>query len=463
MRVFHYNDEEKDLHLYLAARQHQNTILPADADPFALAAAEPFDAAFVGLHPHGLELIRALKRTNPECLVTIITSDQKTRMAVEAMKRGAFDYLLSPLDFTEVERTYILMEREQKMLDERRQLQAQLSAAADASRLVGGSEPMRQLRQLITRAARTSAPVLLIGETGTGKELVAQLLHEQSPRRDGRFVSINCNAIPPTLMESELFGHRKGSFTGANTDREGLLAQADGGTCFLDEIQDLDLHLQGKLLRVLQHGEILPVGERKVRKLESRFIAATNADLSELVRQRKFREDLFYRLNVVPIVIPPLRDRLEDLSMLTRHFIDMYCKREAREPLKVTPEVWRWLNTHDWPGNVRELENLCQRAVALADGDTFDVDVLPRSSARRSTAVEEPNVSKLAETEKETITSGLRDARDRTTRQVIEQALVDHFGNISRAAHALGISRTTFYEKARKLGVALPRERLRPR
>jgi DNA-binding NtrC family response regulator len=447
----------------LAARQHVNTILPAAADPFAIAAAEPFDAAFVGLHPHGLELIRALKRTNPECLVTIITSDKKTRMAVEAMKRGAFDYLLSPLDFTEVERTYILMEREQRMLAERRQLQAQLSAVADASRLVGVSEPMRQLRQLITRAARTSAPVLLVGETGTGKELAAQLLHEQSPRRDGKFVSINCNAIPPTLLESELFGHRKGSFTGADADREGLLAQADGGTCFLDEIQDLDLHLQGKLLRVLQHGEILPVGERKVRKLDSRFIAATNADLSELVRQRKFREDLFYRLNVVPIVIPPLRDRLEDLSMLARHFIDMYCKREAREPLKVAPEVWRWLNSHDWPGNVRELENLCQRAVALADGDTFDIDVLPLSSNPRRVSVEKPTSPKTTDDEMAAIPSGLRDARDRTTRQVIEQALIDHFGNISRAAHALGISRTTFYDKARKLGVALPRERLRPR
>jgi two-component system response regulator AtoC len=464
MRILHYNDEEKDLHLYLAARQHTNVILPSDADPFSTAGGEPFDAAFVGLHPHGLELIRTLKRTNPECLVTIITSDKKTRMAVEAMKRGAFDYLLSPLDFTEVERSYILMEREQRMLAERRQLQAQLAAVSDASRLVGGSEPMRQLRQLITRVARTRAPVLLIGETGTGKELVAQLLHEQSPRRDSKFVSINCNAIPAALMESELFGHRKGSFTGADDDREGLLAQADGGTCFLDEIQDLDLLLQGKLLRVLQHGEILPIGQRTVRKLDLRFIAATNADLSELVRERKFREDLFYRLNVVPIVIPPLRDRLEDLSMLVRHFIDTYCQREGREPLKVAPEVWRWLNSHHWPGNVRELENLCQRAVALTEGNTFDVDVLSHSGLSRQPP-SEFTLSGVAASAKELSNSkhGLRDARDRTTRQVIEQALVDHFGNVSRAAHALGISRTTFYDKARKLGVALPRERLQPR
>ncbi len=263
MQIFHYNDEEKDLHAYLAAKRHANTILPASADPFAEAAEKSFDAAFIGLHPHGLELIRTLKRTNPECLVTIITSDKKTRMAVEAMKRGAFDYLLSPLDFTEVERTYILVEREQRMLQERRQLQAQLAAATANSRLVGASEPMRQLRQLIARGCATRAPVLLIGETGTGKELVAQLLHEQSPRCKGKFISINCNSIPSGLMESELFGHRKGSFTGASDNREGLLAEADGGTCFLDEIQDLDMMLQGKLLRVLQHGEILPIGERR--------------------------------------------------------------------------------------------------------------------------------------------------------------------------------------------------------
>ncbi|MCC7085912.1 MAG: sigma-54-dependent Fis family transcriptional regulator [Pirellulales bacterium] len=464
MRVLHYNDEERELHLFLAARQHVNTILPAEADPFVVAAAEPFDAAFIGLHPHGLELIRTLKRTNSDCLVTIITSDNKTRMAVEAMKCGAFDYLLSPLDFTEVERSYILLEREQRMLAERRQLQAQLNAVTGASRLVGASDPMRQLRQLIGRAARTAAPVLVIGETGTGKELVAQLLHEQSARRNGRFVSINCNAIPPTLMESELFGHRKGSFTGADADREGLLVQADGGTCFLDEIQDFDLAMQGKLLRVLQHGEILPVGERLVRTLDVRFVAATNADLGELVRLRKFREDLFYRLNVVPIVLPPLRDRLEDLSMLARHFIDRYCQREGREPLKVAPEVWRRLNAHDWPGNVRELENLCQRAVALTDGDTFDVDVLAHSSHFSPSATEKPQPAATACVDPPAASAvGLRDARDRTTRLVLEQALVDHFGNISRAANALGISRTTFYEKARKLGVALPRERLRLR
>jgi DNA-binding NtrC family response regulator len=456
VQILHYNDEEKDLHLYLAARGHTNTILPSTADPFAVAGTTPFDAAFVGLHPHGLELIRTLKRVNPDCLVTIITSDQKTRRAVEAMKRGAFDYLLSPLDFTEVERTYILLEREEAMVMERRQLQNQLAAAIDASRLVGASPAIQSLRSLIVKVARTQAPILLLGETGTGKELVAQMIHEASSRADKPLMSINCNAIPSSLIESELFGYRKGAFTGADDDRQGLLQEADGGVCFLDEVQDLDLAMQGKLLRVLQHGEIMPIGARAVRRLDVKFIAATNADLEELVRERRFREDLFYRLNVVPILLPPLRDRLEDMSMLVRHFIDTYCQREGREPLKVAPEVWRWLNAHSWPGNVRELENLCQRAVALSERDTFDTDVLAMTG---SLGGRKPASAKHAPAPGRS----LRDSTDRAARQMIDEALIAHAGNVSRAAESLGVSRTTFYAKARRLDVRLPRERLKPR
>jgi len=463
MQILHYNDEETKLHQYLAALGHENAILPAAANPFAATATKAFDAAFVGLHPHGLELIRALKQTNPDCLVTIITSDSKTRMAVEAMKRGAFDYLLSPLDFTEVERTCILMDREQLMLQERRQLQDQLAVASGATQLIGASQAIRNLRHLIAKVARTRAPALVSGETGTGKELVAQLLHEQSERRQRTFVCINCNAIPTTLLESELFGYRKGAFTGADDDREGLLAQADGGTCFFDEIQDLDLVLQGKILRVLQQGEILPIGSRTVRRLDVRFVAATNADLSERVQQRRFREDLYYRLNVVPIVLPPLRDRLEDVAMLVRHFLDLYARRESREPLKVAPEVWRWLNSHLWPGNVREVENLCQRAVALAEGDTFDTDVLALTGSFPSTSLQpSPPMNRAGESVLASRGS-LRAASDQTARQLLEAALCDHYGNVTRAADALEISRTTFYAKARKLCVPLPRERLRPR
>jgi DNA-binding NtrC family response regulator len=448
MRIFHFNDEEKELHRYLAERGHQNTIIKADDDPFAVLRREVFDAAFVGLHPHGLRLLGALHERNPDCFVTIITSDHKTRMAVEAMKHGAFDYLLSPLDFGEVERTCILLAREQQMVQERRRLQDQLGTAS-AARLIGTSPVMQRLQSLIAKAAAARAPVLLSGETGTGKELVAHLLHEQGPRREKPFVSINCNAIPASLLESELFGFKKGAFTGADRDHAGLLAQADGGTFFFDEVQDLDPPLQGKLLRVLQHGEILPLGGRGTVRLDVRFIAATNQDLAQCVQERRFRQDLYYRLNVVPIVLPPLREHHEDLPLLVRHFIDLYSRREGRAPLKIAPAVWQWINSYSWPGNVRELENLCQRAVALTDGDTFDTDLLALTGSltRMPSAVHASG-------------NGFRAARSDLDRQLLEQALASHAGNVSRAAAALGISRTTFYEKARRLAVPIgPRPR----
>ncbi len=376
MQIFHYNDEERELHRYLERRGHHNTIVSAQDDPFAVVRGETFDAAFVGLHPHGLRLISTLRERNANCIVAIITSDLKTRMAVEAMKRGAFDYLISPLDFTEVERTCILMDREAQTIDQRRRLQAQLQSAADGTRLVGNSQAIHNLRRLIAKAAASQAPALVIGETGTGKELVARLLHEQSSRRGGPFVSVNCNAIPATLLESELFGYRKGTFTGADSDRAGLLVDAAGGTFFFDEIHDLDPLLQGKLLRVLQENTVRPLGTTSETPLNVRFIAATSRDLGRLVTQQRFREDLFYRLNVVPVRIPPLCERMEDLPLLARHFLDLHARSERREPLLVTPEVWRRLGKSDWPGNVRELENLCRRAIALADSDRLDEDLL---------------------------------------------------------------------------------------
>jgi transcriptional regulator with PAS, ATPase and Fis domain len=214
---------------------------------------------------------------------------------------------------------------------------------------------------------------------------------------------------------------------------------------------------------VLQQGEILPIGGRTVRRLDVRFVAATNADLSERVQQRRFREDLYYRLNVVPIVLPPLRDRLEDVAMLVRHFLDLYARRENREPLKVAPEVWRWLNTHSWPGNVREVENLCQRAVALAEGDTFDTDVLALTGSLPSTLLDSARTAMLPGESALAPRGTLRDANDKTARQLLERALTEHYGNVTRAADALEISRTTFYAKARKLRVLLPRERVSPR
>lgn len=450
MRIIHYNDEERDLHRYLEKRGHQNTIVAADTDPFTVVESEPFDAAFIGLHPHGLKLMRALRQRNPQCIVTIITSDRKTRMAVEAMKSGAFDYLISPLDFTEVERTCILLDREAQMIDERRRLQAQLQTATDGPRFVGGTPSVHNLRRLIAKAAASHASVLLVGETGTGKELVARLLHEQSPRHREPFVSINCNAIPSMLLESELFGYRKGAFTGADSNRDGLLVEADRGTFFFDEIHDLEPLLQGKLLRVLQENEVRPLGTKSTIRLNVRFIAATNQDLGQLVAKQRFREDLFYRLNVIPIRIPPLRERMEDLPLLARHFLDLHALREGREPLKVTPDAWRLLNEHPWPGNVRELENLCHRAVALADGDTLDVDLLSL------TAVMDGSSGTTLRRTAAPLGANYRTAKSSVERELVEQSLAKHRGNISRTATALGISRTTLYEKIRRHQISVP-------
>jgi len=445
MRIFHYNDEETQLHRYLDERQHTNVVVASESDPFQIVEEGSFDAAFVGLHPHGLHLLKALKQRNPACFVMIITSDQNTRMAVEAMKRGAFDYLLSPLDFAEVERTLIMLKREHEMFQVHRRLESELAAAMGGGQLIGRSEAMRDLRRLIDKAAASSAPVLVTGETGTGKELVARLLHEQSERSHHPLISINCSAIPTTLLESELFGYAKGAFTGAETSRQGLLAAASGGTFFFDEIADLELTLQGKILRVLQHGEVLPLGTTKPIQLNTRFIAAANCNLSTRVREGRFREDLYYRLNVVPIVVPPLRDRAEDIALLCRYFLDRYAEKDGNAPLKVTPEVWRWLGNYHWPGNVRELENLCQRAVALTDGNTFDIDVLDLSD----------NFAALPAIERLDPSLSLASHRDRAERELIEQALSAHGRVVAQAARSLGISRTTFYAKAKKNGIRL--------
>lgn len=454
MDILHYNDEEHELHAYLAQRGHVNTVVSSGEDPILVAKKKRFDAAFIGLHPQGMALMRELHQSNSDCCVTIITSDTNTRSAVQAIKAGAFDYLISPLDFSEVERVCLLMARDESTRIQRRELEDQL-AAIGSPRLVGESERMRQLSALIGKAAMSNAPVLICGETGTGKEMIARLLHDQSPRSQRSFVSVNCNAIPSTLLESELFGYRRGAFTGAVTDRLGLLAEADGGTFLFDEISDLEPALQGKILRALQDGEILPVGASQPQFLDVRFVAATNVDLKSLVRAKRFREDLFYRLNVIPIFVPPLRERREDVVVLARHFIDGYSRRAGRAPLKITVGVWRWMAEYDWPGNVRELENLCHRAVALADGDDFDTDILGLTETLGA------GNTILLSVEDSGDTGLLQQSRERVEHDAIEQALTRHSGNISMAAKNLGISRTTFYAKMRKLGINVERRTLR--
>jgi two-component system, NtrC family, response regulator HydG len=333
-------------------------------------ASEPADVVVTDLRMKsvdGLDVLRGVKRNDPSVPVLVMTAFGDVDSAVEAMQSGAFHYLTKPFA---METLLALVERacrERLLSRENAQLRKALHENASARRLLGKSPPMQKLRALIERVAGASSSVLISGETGTGKELVALAIHADSPRADKPFVAVNCAALPEYLLESELFGHAKGAFTGASQSRRGLFLEADGGTIFLDEIGDLPLALQGKLLRVLQSGEVRPVGSEQSRTVDVRCVAATHKDLAELVAQGLFREDLFFRLDVLRVPVPPLRERGEDVLTLCDHFLKESLAAGTRSILVgLEPDVLDFLAACDWPGNVRQLENLIERLVVTA-------------------------------------------------------------------------------------------------
>jgi two-component system nitrogen regulation response regulator NtrX len=309
--------------------------------------------------------------------------------------------------------------------------------------MIGDSVPMQALRQQIAFAAPTNGRVLIGGDNGTGKELVAHLLHLHSPRRDKPFVEMNCAAIPEELIESELFGHVKGSFTGASEDKEGKFAQADGGTLFLDEVGDMSSKTQAKVLRVLEEQRFSPVGGNASRNVDVRVIASTNKNLEREIELGNFREDLYYRLNVLPFQIPPLRERGEDIPMLTVYFLDEFARKNGRKPPTLTRKAMEILQSYPWPGNVRELRNIAERIIIMTHQARIDIYDLPESILNRTL---------LAQPEQETEPS-LHGARERFEKEFILQKLVEHMGNISRAAQALRIERSNLYRKIRQLGI----------
>jgi two-component system, NtrC family, response regulator HydG len=309
----------------------------------------------------GIDLLRYVLRRSPDTPVVVITAHGDERLAVEAMRLGAFGYLPKPLDCDELA---LVLKRAVEVHRLRRELrEARLSGRDE---LVGDSEAMRRVRELIADVAATDATALILGETGTGKELVARAIHASSRRAKGRFVAVNCAAIPDTLLEAELFGHTRGAFTGAVRARDGKLLTASGGTLFLDEVGDVPGSVQPKLLRVLEEGTVTPLGADHPVPVDLRLLAATNHDLQEGVRAGTFREDLFYRLNVVPIVLPPLRQRREDIPPLVRHLLPRLAERHGKAVRDVAPDVLDWLTRRSWPGNVRELENTLERLVVLS-------------------------------------------------------------------------------------------------
>jgi DNA-binding NtrC family response regulator len=390
----------------------------------------------------GLELLERVRRTRPELPIILMTAYGTVSTAVEAMKRGASDYLTKPFERDELLVVVEKAIRHRRLEDEVVSLRGALRERYRLDNLIGGAPSMQAVFALIERVSVTDVPVLITGDTGTGKELVARAVHQNSGRASGPFVALNCAAVPETLLESEFFGHERGAFTGATRAHEGRFEQASGGTLFLDEIGAMRVDLQAKLLRAIQEGEVQRIGSTMTRKVDVRILAASCEDLEQAIRNRTFREDLYYRLNVVPILLPPLRDRLEDLPMLVDHFVSRAAKKFGREGISVAPGVLDRLQQHTWPGNVRELENCIERMVVLARSDRLTVDDAP------------PGIGIPAEMSLEDLdgfelpTGGIR--LPDLEKHLIQQALRRSRGQLRPAARLLGISYKTLQYRLRK-------------
>jgi two-component system nitrogen regulation response regulator NtrX len=388
----------------------------------------------------GLQALAQIRRISPDTVVIMISGHGSIETAVRATKLGAFDFVEKPLS---LEKTILVVKNalhQYQLQEENRLLREQVEQKYV---MIGDSVPMQALRQQIAFAAPTNGRVLIYGENGTGKELVAHLLHLQSQRRDGPFVEMNCAAIPEELIESELFGHVKGSFTGASEDKEGKFAQADGGTLFLDEVGDMSSKTQAKVLRVLEEQRFTPVGGNASVKVDVRVIASTNKNLEREIELGNFREDLYYRLNVLPFQLPALRERREDISVLTAYFLDDFAKRYGRKAPLLTRKAIEILEIYSWPGNVRELRNIMERLVIMTPQSRIDIYDLPEPILQRTL---------LVQTE-EGPDRSLQRARDRFEKDFISQKLVEHKGNVARAAQALQIERSNLYRKIRQLGI----------
>ena len=420
-------------------------ILQAEDRPTAIEAFRSAQPAVVlldlGLPPHpgnpeeGLAALSDLLALDRSAKIIIITGQGEKEIALRAVGAGAYDFLTKPVEMDEVKfllkRCFHIAQLEKEF----REMQ-QLLQGDGFEGMLGSSPAVRTVFESIRKVATTDAPVLILGESGTGKEMAARAIHQRSPRKNGPFVAINCSAIPETLLESELFGHEKGSFTGAHAQRKGRIEAAMGGTLFLDEIGEIPLPLQVKLLRFLQEQCIERVGGRQEIQIDARVVAATNADLRKGMAGGTFREDLFYRLSVVQIVLPPLRDRENDIRLLAQFFLQRFAAQINKSGLTFDAEALRALNRHAWPGNIRELENCVKRAVIMAEGKRLTAQDLELAAANSAAAF-----------------TTLKDARENVEREMVQQALRKNSGKITAAANELGISRPTLYELMEKLGI----------
>jgi two-component system response regulator HydG len=442
-------DDEESIRMMLRAvlEEEGYEIIEAADGPEAVKAVEqnPLDLILLDIRMttmDGIETLTEIRKISPFVPVLMMTAYATVKTAVEALKAGAFEYLAKPLDIEELK---ILVQKAleyYRLREENLTLKERLGSRFDFSRIIGKGRKMKELFDFLAQVAPSEATVLILGESGTGKELVANAIHHNSPRTQQPFVKVACAALPETLLESELFGHEKGAFTGAIARREGRFQAAHRGTIFLDEVGEMSPAIQTKLLRVLQEREFEPVGSSRTVKVDVRVIAATNKDLGKEIKEGRFRDDLFYRLNVIPIHLPPVRERKEDIPALANHFLSLYREKNKKEIKEISPKALDLLIRHDWPGNIRELENCLERAVIVARGELIAPADLPPAiqnlpAGKEDAEIPFPAGISLQEAEKALILKTLEDAG----------------GNRSRAAEILGINRRTLQMKLKEYGM----------
>ena len=395
----------------------------------------------------GMELLEQCKKINPEVPVIMMTAYGTIEMAVQAMKKHAFDYITKPFQNEELKLTIKKALENYRLIKENRRLSEALSEKHKFSNIIGRSKPMLRIYDLIGKVAYSKASVLITGPSGTGKELIAKAIHYESPRKNRPFVSVNCGALTETLLESELFGHEKGAFTGAVALKKGRFELADGGTLFLDEVGEMPPSLQVKLLRVLQEMEFERVGGTRSLRVDVRVLSASNRNLKETVAEGSFREDLFYRLNVIHIEVPPLRERPEDIRLLVNHFIDKYRRTSGEEKIELSPEVWKSFYAYRWPGNVRELENVIERAVVLNSEGVINQRDLPAEFSEQNI---ELDVDRFIPSD-----VPLQETMEKIEEQLIRRALKQSGDVQSHAAERLGITKSLIQHKMKKYNILL--------
>jgi two-component system response regulator AtoC len=463
-RVLIVDDEQNLRHMLqtlLKREGYEPVGVPSVEGALLELSDRPYDVVITDLRMPdrgGMELVDEIRQRNMDTTVVVMTAYGSRDIAIEAMKRGAYDYISKPFEADEIVLLLRKAEERERLFRENQTLHKQIRAGGQEPEtglgdLVARSRQMLELFRTVRKIAEFKTTVLIDGESGTGKELVARAIHRLSPRNGSPFIAVNCGAIPDTLLESELFGHRKGAFTDANRDRKGLFEEASGGTLFLDEIGELPLALQVKLLRVLQEGELRRLGDSQDIKVDVRVVAATARDLSAEVSRGAFREDLFYRLNVFALHLPPLRERREDIPLLIEHFITRMNARMGLNITGVSPEAMRVLVEYDWPGNVRELENSIERAIVLCEGAQIEADSLPERLRRSSST----GVVPLAE-EADDDDLSIKRASRRSEEALIRRALQRTRGNRTRAAELLEISHRALLYKIKEYGINVGRD-----